>query len=364
MTKSGNRSLPGDKGQPTGKGSASLPTARPERTRATSYDVALLAGVSQSAVSRCFKPGASISAKMRIRIMAAAKELDYQPNAIARGLITRRSNLVAVLVSARVNLYYPEVLFKLTEELSAADLRVLLFTIDSDEHIDLMLGKIWQYQVDGVISATNISLKQYKQIEGRSIPTVMFNRYFPEYPTNVVYCDPTRQTTDLIEQLFALGHRRFGIVLGPDNNTVSHERRRIVLDALKHLGITDVATAPGDFTYESGGQALQSLLNTPKPPTAIICVNDMMALGCIDEARGVLTLAVPGQLSVASFDGIGMSQFEAYRLTTIRQPIGRMASAAVEILLDRIQQQNLSNERRVFEGIVIPGETIGPAPTA
>lgn len=127
--------------------------------------------------------------------------------------------------------------------------------------------------------------------------------------------------------------------------------------------ITKVATAPGDFTYESGGQALQILMAAPNPPTAVICVNDMMALGCIDEARGVLKLAVPGQLSVASFDGIGMSQFEAYRLTTIRQPIDRMAAAAVEILLDRIQQQDLPNERRVFEGMVLPGETIGPAPT-
>ena len=88
------------------------------KMRSTSYDVARLAGVSQSAVSRCFKPSASISKKMREKVMKAAKELNYQPNAIARGLITRRSNLISVLVSSQMNFYYPEVLFQLTDRIS------------------------------------------------------------------------------------------------------------------------------------------------------------------------------------------------------------------------------------------------------
>lgn len=158
--------------------------------RATSYDVARLAGVSQSAVSRCFKPGASISGKMRERVMKAAKELEYQPNAIARGLITQRSNLVAVLVSGRLNLYYPEVLFKITEQLSAAGLRALLFTVDNEEDTEMVIEQAWQFQVDGVISASHMSQDQYKILEKRQIPVVFFNRYFADHPNTVVYCDP------------------------------------------------------------------------------------------------------------------------------------------------------------------------------
>lgn len=86
-----------------------------ERKRATSYDVAELAGVSQSAVSRVFQDGASASKGMRNRVMSAADKLGYRPNAIARGLITQRSNMVAVIISQQTNLYYPEVLFKLTQ---------------------------------------------------------------------------------------------------------------------------------------------------------------------------------------------------------------------------------------------------------
>jgi len=95
----------------------------------TSYDVARHAGVSQSAVSRCFKPGASVSKKMRARVMKAAEELGYEPNAIARSLITRRSNLVAILISNLTNLYYPEVLAELTQKFSAEGVRVLLFAM-------------------------------------------------------------------------------------------------------------------------------------------------------------------------------------------------------------------------------------------
>ena len=97
--------------------------------RATSYDVARQAGVSQSAVSRCFKQGASVAPRTREKILAAARELNYYPNAIAQGLITRRSNLVAIIISNLTNLYYPEVLAELTQRLSAQGIRVLLFSL-------------------------------------------------------------------------------------------------------------------------------------------------------------------------------------------------------------------------------------------
>ena len=126
---------------------------KPARRRlGTSYDVARRAGVSQSAVSRCFRPGgASVSPKTRALIMAAADELGYRPNAIAQGLITRRSNLVAVIISNLTNLYYPEVLAELTAKLSAQGIRVLLFTLAAESEIDEVLDQVWRYQVDGAV---------------------------------------------------------------------------------------------------------------------------------------------------------------------------------------------------------------------
>ena len=106
------------------------PSSSAERKRAvTSYDVAELAGVSQSAVSRCYKPGASVSAKTREKVRLAAEELGYEPNAIARSLITRRSNSVAVIIPNLTNLYYPEVLAQIGQRFSKRGIRVLLFAL-------------------------------------------------------------------------------------------------------------------------------------------------------------------------------------------------------------------------------------------
>jgi len=331
--------------------------------RATSYDVARLAGVSQSAVSRCFKPGASVSKKMRDKVMKAAEQLEYQPNAIARGLITQRSNLVAVLVSGKLNLYYPEVLFRLTEELSREGLRVLLFTVESEEEAEDVIEQAWQFQVDGLISASHLSRAQYETLAKRKIPVVFFNRYFTGISTNVVYCDPAAQVRELVSRLTELGHRRFGLVRGPEANMVSRERARMVEEALAGHGLALSRQASGDFTYESGAAALQDLMKVKTDaPSAIICINDMMAMGCMDEARHVMELDVPADLSIASFDGIGTAQFASYEITTIRQPIGRMCEAAVDLIASRAQQPDQSNEKRVFEGALIAGGSIARAP--
>lgn len=332
--------------------------------RATSYDVARLAGVSQSAVSRCFKPGSSISGKMRERVMKAAKELEYQPNAIARGLITQRSNLVAVLVSGRLNLYYPEALFKITEELSAAGLRALLFTVESEKDAEMVIEQAWQFQVDGVISASHMTQAQYQLLEKRKIPVVFFNRYFADHPNTVVYCDPSEQVESLVAQLAELGHEKAALISGPTENMVNRERVRMTTEALARADIQVVAEAQGDFSYESGAAGLQSIKQQGgDQPTVIICINDMMAMGCMDEARSVLGLKVPSDLSIVSFDGIGMSQFSSYELTTIRQPIGRMSEAAVRMITERVERPDQSHEKRVFEGTVIPGGSIARAPT-
>ena len=331
--------------------------------RATSYDVARLAGVSQSAVSRCFKPGSSISGKMRERVMKAAKELEYQPNAIARGLITQRSNLVAVLVSGRLNLYYPEALFKITEELSAAGLRALLFTVETEEDAEAVIEQAWQFQVDGVISASHMSQEQYQLLEKRKIPVVFFNRYFADHPNTVVYCDPTEQVEELADRLAELGHERAALINGPMDNMVSRERMKMSKSALAKSGLKVVAEVQGDFSYESGAAGLQELQQAAEQPSVIICIYDMMAMGCIDEARSVLGLNVPQDLSIISFDGIGMSQFASYELTTIRQPIGRMSEAAVRMITERVERPDQSHEKRVFEGAVIQGGSIARAPS-
>ena len=337
-----------------------LPEAaeRGPRKRATSYDVAELAGVSQSAVSRVFQPGASASKDMRDRVMSAASKLGYRPNAIARGLITQRSNMVAVVISKHTNLYYPEVLVQMTQRFSERGIRVLLFTLEHEGDIDQMLEQILQYQVDGVVTAAMLQPQQLAAIEKAEVPVVFYNRTLTDLLVNSVRCDQEEGERWLVNELVSAGHKSFAIVSGPEDSQVSMERTRGALDRLRELGIDDITIVAGDYGYASGRAAFSEIVREHgSAPDAIISANDMMAIGCIDEAREAFDLRVPEDLSVVGFDGVGPARFAAYDLTTVRQPVGRMSEAAVSMLIDHIENRQMSPEKRVFSGDRIRGSS-------
>lgn len=331
--------------------------------QATSYDVALRAGVSQSAVSRCFKPGASVSARMRTRVMQAARELSYTPNAIARSLITRRSNLVAVLISNLTNLYYPEVLSELSQRLSAHGVRVLLFTLPHESDIDATLEQIWQYRVDGVIAAARLSVAQVELFAARDTPLVLYNRYLLEKPVNAVCCDQLDGARFLVTRLAAAGHVRFAIISGPADSVVGLERTRGAVERLRELKLPAPTLVSGEYDYASGSQGMRDIVRkSGSAPDAVVCGNDVMAIGCIDVARHELKLQIPRQLSVVGFDGVSPSTWASYRLTTLRQPVQQMAEAAVAMLLERVGQREAPPEKRVFSAQFIEGASarLGP----
>lgn len=325
---------------------------------ATSYDVALRAGVSQSAVSRCFKPGASVSAKMRKRVMSAARELGYTPNAIARSLITRRTNLIAVLLSNLTNLYYPEVLSELAAQASARGVRILLFSLPHESDIDVVMEQVVQYQVDGVVAAVRLTSEHLEIFERRRTPVVFFNRHLQAIPVNSVCCDQIEGARHLVDRLHAAGHRNFGIIAGPEDSVVGQERLKGSRDRLTELDVRDVPVVGGNYDYESGLRGFRELMKRiRRPPVAVICANDVMAIGCMDAARFDFSLAIPEKVSVVGFDGVGPSRWSSYKLTTLRQPVKRMAEATIALLMDRIDQPDLPPERRLFSGQLIEGSS-------
>ncbi len=322
----------------------------------TSYDVARHAGVSQSAVSRCFKPGASVSAKMRERVMTAAKELGYEPNAIARSLITRRSNLVAILISNLTNLYYPEVLAELTQRFSAHGVRVLLFSLKSEADANETLQQIWPYRVDGVVAAAELSPDHVGEFEKRDVPLVFYNRHLTGAPVSSVCCDQEDGARQLVDGLYRAGHRTFAIIAGPPESAVGVERKSGALERLDELGVEDPPVLQGDYSYESGFSLADDLMNRGSArPDAVICANDVMAIGALDAFRVKHRLAAPADISVVGFDGVGPSSWKSYDLTTIRQPVRRMTEAAVSMLMTMIEEPGSPHEKRVFSGILKPG---------
>ena len=337
--------------------------AKGNRKRATSYDVAKMAGVSQSAVSRVFQDGASASKAMHNRVMTAAGKLGYRPNAIARGLITQQSNMVAVIITEQTNLYYPEVLFQLTHRFSERGIRVLLFTLEHERDIDSKLEQMLQYRVDGIVTAALLSRKQLETIESASIPVIFFNRSPPEVLVSSVRCDQEEGERWLVGELYAAGHRSYAIVTGPEDSPVSVERTSGALQKLRELGIDDVTIVHGDFGSESGSDAFAEIMEKlGSAPDAVIVANDIMAIGVVDGARETFNLRVPEDVSIVGFDGVGPARFAAYNLSTVRQPVGRMTEAAVSMLIDRINDPDLSPEKRVFSGERIRGSSARMSP--
>lgn len=326
------------------------------RKRATSYDVAEVAGVSQSAVSRVFQDGASASKAMRGRVMAAANKLGYRPNAIARGLITQQSNMVAVVISKLTNLYYPEVLVQLTQRFSERGVRVLLFALEQESDTGTVIEQMLQYRVDGILTAAMFTPEQLRTIDNAQIPVVFYNRTPKDQLVSSVRCDQQEGERWLVNELVNAGHKSFGLVGGPADSVVSIERRMGAMDELAAKGITDVTNVDGDFGYETGRECFAQLVQKHgNPPDAVIAANDVMAIGCVDEARENFGLKVPDDISIVGFDGVGPARFAAYNVTTVRQPVQRMTESAASMLLERIENPELPPEKRAFSGTLIRG---------
>ena len=335
---------------------ASSAADAPVRRPATSYDVARLAGVSQSAVSRCFRADGSISQDKRRRVREAARRLGYSPDAIARSLTTRRSNLIGVIISNLTNLYYPEVLSELNARCAARKVHLLLFTIQNESDVDRVLGSVWQYRLDGVIAAARLHVPQVQEFERRRVPLVFYNRYLRDRGVNAVCCDQVGGAQLIIDGLVAAGHRHFGLIGGPKDSVVGAERVEGCIARLKRHRIKSFVRVEGDYTYASGRAACASLRRKLGSGTqAIVAANDVMALGCLDSLRHEFKVSVPKEASVVGFDGVEPATWLSYGLATVRQPVRNMASAAVDLLLDTIQQPERQPEKRLFSGVLVPG---------
>jgi DNA-binding LacI/PurR family transcriptional regulator len=196
------------------------------RTNVTAFDVARLAEVSQSAVSRAFTPGAAVAESTRQRILEAAKKLGYRPNAIARSLITNRSRIIGVVVSYFDNQFYPLVLELLSKELQLRGYHLLLFCTDSGD-ADNLMHEILQYQVDGIVMAsTTFSSPLARSCSEAGIPVVLFNRTARNSPSSTVASDNIAGGRLVADLLCAAGHRRIAYIAGLEDTSTSRDREQ------------------------------------------------------------------------------------------------------------------------------------------
>lgn len=321
--------------------------ADPLRRRVTSYDVARLAGVSQSAVSRAFRDG-SVSPAARAKIEAAVRELGYAPSNVARSLITRRSRMVGVLVTDTTTVNYPEILFHLGHELQASGSRMLLFAVPSDDEAGTALADLLAYQVDGIVSCVTVPEAMLAACERHRVPVILYNRIPRGSLASAVGCDHTTAMADLARHLVAGGVERAVFVAGPEGAPVSQDRLGATRAAMAASGLTLQRVLPSDYSYAGGRTMAQTLCAADTPPNAVICANDMMALGVMDACRFDLGLRVPEDVAVTGFDDIPQAAWPTYQLTTLRQPVRRMTAMAVRMLMEHIAGEDIGSERRLM----------------
>lgn len=325
-----------------------------KRGAVTSSQVAEHAGVSQSAVSRTFTPGASISPKTRAKVLAAAKELGYRPNAIARSLITNRSRIIAVVMAYLENLFYPDVLEELGRRLAAENYHVLLFTGFKDRDSDPVFDQLMQYRVDGIILAsTSLSSDLAEECETAGIPVVLFNRTTGKDVASSVTSRNHEGGRLLGEFLVAGGHRTFGYIAGLANSSTNRDRFAGFRDALAAHGISDIQIGTGNYNRQEAEAAARIMLSGPNRPEAIFVANDHMAVAVMDVARYEFGLAIPDDLSIVGYDDVGPARWTSYGITSVTQPIREMVEATVDILMDQIASGEIETQHRV-----VPSELI------
>jgi Transcriptional regulators len=325
--------------------------------KVTAVDVARLAGVSQSAVSRVFTPGASVSKRTVAKVRAAAEQLGYRPNLLARAMITGRSRIIGLVVAYLDNQFYPVALERLSRTLQERGYHVLVFLAENaTEKVSEVIQELVDYRVDGIITASvAMSNDMTSRLAALGIPVVMFNRGQDDPRLAEVTSDNIAGARKATEFLIAGGHRRIAHIMGWQGSSTGRDRANGFRQAMADAGLQPIAMIDSEYSREAAAAAAREICSQAERPDAIFVGNDHMALAVIDELRFGLGLSVPDDVSIIGYDDVPMAAWPSYDLTTIRQPVNRMVMATVDALLGQIEGKATPQKIRIDGPLMIRG---------
>ena len=329
--------------------------------RVTGADVANAAGVSPSAVSRTFTPGASVSPATRDRVLRAAVALGYRPHFIARSSRERHGNLVGILISDLGNPWYAMAVQRLSQALQEHAFHAVLFDANTPDMLTRIVPLILQYQLDGLlIGAPDMPLIVADVCAGTATPIVMFGRLSkPELGLSSVACDDHQSGREVVDLLVERGYQRLAYLggeAGPIADTRRGEGFAERVHELRLPPITNVSAS--ESSYAAGGRAADALLGHAQRPDAVFCQNDVLAIGFLDVARNRYGLNVPDDLAVVGFDDIPAASQFPYQLTTVQQPLDAMMTEAVSLISHQIASSAPVPETRLLPGRIIERQTV------
>lgn len=339
--------------------------ANTDTSKLTLEDIAQLAGVSRSTVSRVINEQPAVSDVVRRRVWEIINETGYRPNQAARSLASQRSNILGLVIPRRVHTFFTDPYFSsLTEGVAQACnqhsymLSLFLFYTAEDER------KLFPFvsrpgTVDGIIiQSTHAADEMFQQLSESDLPSIVAGRPMHVADFSYIDVDNVAGAHTAVRHLVHLGRRRIGSITGPLSTTAGLDRFQGYQNALNesHLPLDDRLYVEGDFTESGGYYGAQRLI--PLKPDALFVASDIMAVGALQAIREA-GLKVPQDIAVIGYDDLPPATRTSPPLTTIRQPIRRMGIELVEKLLDIISNGTEPPRRVIFGTELVIRESCG-----
>jgi LacI family transcriptional regulator len=299
-------------------------------------DVAARAGVSPATVSRTLNGDERVNPELRARVYAAVEALDYRRNLLARNLRRQRLDAIGLVVSDIENPHFSEMVSVIEDEGFRVGYRALVCTTsESSERQGTYLRMLADQRVAGVIlSPTDPAAPEIGELLDAGIPVVAFDREVRDPRADTVIADNTGGLVQATLLLIGLGHTDIAFIGGGRGVETSIERLKGYRHAMRGAGLKSRAVA-GDFRLEGGRSAMERLLNSASPPTAVVVANNLMTLGALKAAHDA-GVAIPQQLALVGTDDPYWAEFVSPPITTLAQPVAAMAREAFSMLLARV----------------------------
>lgn len=336
----------------------------PQLVRMDIRDVARRARVSIATVSRTMNNVPSVNPEMAQRVREAVRELNYYPNRQARALVSGKSRLVGLLVSDITNPFFPELIKRFEEAAVAHGYELLIGSTNYDSELKHCLRRMIERNVDGVAVMTfGVEDPVLEELATRKIPMVFMDVAGEGFRHDALMVDYLHGMLEAIRHLVALGHRDIGFISGPLSQHSAELRRVAFLASMRAAGCLpkEPYIVEGDHQLEGGTAGMTALLRQKHPPTAVLCSNDMMAIGALRalQQRG---FSVPRDMSLVGFDDIHLADFIHPPLTTVSMSRVEIARKAMAAILDRLEPTDraVSPRRETISTMLIVRDTTAP----